>query len=72
MMVRLSEIEVDSAYLETYKAILQKESHASVKREPGVISIFPMFEKEHPTQIRILEIYASRKACESHLKTTHF
>jgi quinol monooxygenase YgiN len=31
-----------------------------------------MFEKEHPTKIRILEIYASKAAYESHLKTPHF
>lgn len=72
MMIRLSEIKIDSNYLEEYKAILQEESRASVQLEPGVVSIFPMFEKEDPTEIRILEIYASREAYESHLKTPHF
>ena len=72
MMIRISEIEIDSNYLEQYKAILKEESRASVKLEPGVISIYPMYQKEHPTQVRILEIYASRKAYESHLKTPHF
>jgi quinol monooxygenase YgiN len=71
-MIRLSEITIDSNYVEEYKAILQEESRASVKLEPGVVSIFPMFEKENPTEIRILEIYASREAYESHLKTPHF
>jgi quinol monooxygenase YgiN len=72
IMIRLSEITIDSNYVEEYKAILQEESRASVKLEPGVVSIFPMFEKENPTEIRILEIYASREAYESHLKTPHF
>jgi quinol monooxygenase YgiN len=72
MMIRLSEIKIDSNYLEEYKAILQEESRASVQLEPGVVSIFPMFEKENPTEIRILEIYASREAYESHFKTPHF
>jgi quinol monooxygenase YgiN len=72
MMIRISEIEIDSNYLEEYKAILKEESRASVKIEPGVISIYPMYQKEHPTQVRILEIYASREAYESHLKTPHF
>lgn len=40
--------------------------------EPGVISIFPMFEKAHPEQVRIVEIYADRAAYEAHLKTPHF
>jgi quinol monooxygenase YgiN len=72
MLVRISEIEIVPGYLDEYKAILKEESAASVKLEPGVIAIFPMFEKENPTQVRILEIYASREAYESHLKTPHF
>lgn len=72
MMIRLSEIEIDSNYLDAYKAILQEESRASVQLEPGVISIYPMYQKQNPTQVRILEIYASKEAYELHLKTPHF
>ena len=72
MMVRISEIEVDSNSLEQYKAILKEEARASVELEKGVLSIFPMYKKESPTQVRILEIYATREAYESHLKTPHF
>jgi quinol monooxygenase YgiN len=72
MMIRLSEIEIDSNYLEEYNSILQEESRASVQFEAGVIAIYPMFQKENPTQIRILEIYANREAYEEHLKTPHF
>mgnify|MGYP000362617689 FL=1 len=31
-----------------------------------------MFQKENPTQIRLLEIYANKEAYDSHLKTPHF
>jgi 4-carboxymuconolactone decarboxylase len=72
MIVRISEIEIESRFLAEYKAILKAESAASVRLEPGVVSIFPMYQKENPTQVRILEIYASRQAYESHLKTSHF
>jgi quinol monooxygenase YgiN len=72
MMVRISEIQVDANYLEQYKAILKEEAEASVRLEPGVIAIFPMYQKENATQFRILEIYANREAYESHLKTPHF
>jgi quinol monooxygenase YgiN len=72
MLVRISEIEIHANYLEEYKAILKEEAEASVRLEPGVISIFPMYQKENPTEVRILEIYASREAYESHLKTPHF
>lgn len=72
MMIRISEIEIDSNYLKEYNAILKEESRASVQLETGVIAIYPMYQKENPTQIRILEIYANRKAYEAHLKTPHF
>ena len=72
MMVRISEIGIDPKYLKDYKAILKEEAEASVKLEPGVIAIFPMVEKEKPTEVRILEIYASQKAYQAHLKTPHF
>ena len=71
-MVRVSEIEIVSSHLDEYKAILKEEAAASVRLEPGVIAIFPMYQKEHPTQVRILEIYANREAYESHLQTSHF
>jgi quinol monooxygenase YgiN len=72
IMVRVSEIEIVSSCLEEYKAILKEEAAASVRLEPGVIAIFPMYQKEHPSQVRILELYATHEAYESHLQTSHF
>jgi len=72
MIIRLTEIEIDSNFVKEYIEILKEEANASVALEPGVISIFPMFQKDNPTQIRILEIYANKEAYESHLKTPHF
>jgi quinol monooxygenase YgiN len=72
MMIRIAELEIDSNYLQEYNTILQEESRASVLLEQGVVVIFPMFKKESPTQIRLLEIYANRAAYEAHLKTPHF
>ncbi|MET0319124.1 MAG: antibiotic biosynthesis monooxygenase [Duganella sp.] len=72
MMVRMSEIEVDAKYLDQYRAILREEAEASVRLEPGVIAIFPMYQREKETGVSILELYASREAYEAHLKTPHF
>jgi quinol monooxygenase YgiN len=72
MMVRMAELEIFPADLEHYQIHLKEEAAASVKLEPGVIVIFPMYQKENPTQVKILEIYADRQAYESHLKTPHF
>lgn len=72
MIIRISEIEIKSEYLHEYSAILKEEAKASVELEPGVICIYPMSKKENPNEIRILEIYADKKAYEAHLKTPHF
>ncbi|WP_026954935.1 putative quinol monooxygenase [Algoriphagus vanfongensis] len=71
-MIRIAELEISPEHLDEYLSILKKEAEASVRLEPGVICIYPMYEQEKPTQIRLLEIYSSREAYESHLKTPHF
>jgi alkylhydroperoxidase/carboxymuconolactone decarboxylase family protein YurZ/quinol monooxygenase YgiN len=72
MMVRIAEIEIFPEFQEEYKAVLKEEAAASVNVERGVIAIFPMVQKENPTQIRLVEVYASRAAYEAHLKAPHF
>lgn len=71
-MVRIAEIEIYPEYLTAYKAILQEEASASVKLEPGVLAIYPMYQKNDSTQVRILEIYKDQDVYQSHLKTPHF
>lgn len=72
MMIRISEIEIYPQHVEHYKALLKEEAEASVRLEPGVIAIFPMFQKDNSTQVRILEMYKDQQAYQSHLKTEHF
>jgi quinol monooxygenase YgiN len=72
MLVRISEIQIHPEHVEAYKAILQEEAAASVRLERGVVSIFPMQQRDNETEVRILEIYANRGAYESHLKSPHF
>ena len=48
--------------------LLKEASAASVRLEPGVIAIFPMFQEENPAEIRILEIYGNKEAYEAHLQ----
>lgn len=72
MMIRISEIEIHPEHLDEYLAILKEEAEASVRLEPGVISIYPMYQKEKPNEIRILEIYKDKESYESHLQTPYF
>ena len=72
MIVRLAEIEVYPEYLKEYLKFANEVDRLSVEREPGVVCLFPMQSAEDSTQIRILEIYASEEAYQSHIKTEHF
>ena len=71
-MVRLAKIVVDSTQLESYKALLKEEIETSVRVEPGVITLYAVSEKNNPTHITILEIYADTVAYKAHLQTPHF
>ncbi len=72
LIIRVAEIEIDSFYHDEYISLLKEEVEASVRLESGVICIYPMFQKENPTQIRLLEIYSDKDAYLSHLQTPHF
>ena len=71
-MVRLAKLVIDSAQLESYKAMLKEEIETSVRVEPGVLTLYAVSEKDRPTHITILEIYADTTAYKSHLQTPHF
>lgn len=71
-LVRLSKITVDAAQLDAYNAFLKEEIEASMRLEPGVLTLYATAEKDNPYKMTILEIYADRTAYESHLKTPHF
>jgi len=71
-MVRLAKLEIDSLHLDAYKAFAKEEIETSMKVEPGVLALYAVFEKERPTRLTILEIYADTAAYQSHIKTPHF
>ncbi|RZK93869.1 MAG: antibiotic biosynthesis monooxygenase [Hymenobacter sp.] len=70
--VRLSRIVVDSTRLVSYKALLKEEIEASMRKEPGVLSLYAVFERKKPNHLTILEAYASEAAYQAHVKTPHF
>lgn len=71
-LVRMAQIVVDSAQLEAYNAALKEEINASIRLEPGVLTLYAMSEKDNPTHFTILEIYADSAAYQSHIQTPHF
>ena len=72
MLVRLSVIEVYPEYLDEYLAAAATVGGESVKKEPGVICIYPSHLKSDKCQIRILEIYRDQEAYQSHIASEHF
>jgi len=71
-MVRLAKLVIDSIQLESYRALLKEEIEASVRLETGVLTLYAVAEKNNPTHITILEIYADTVAYKLHLQTPHF
>lgn len=71
-VVRMAELEIDPAQLDTYRTLLTEEIEASVRIEPGVLTLNAVAVKGSPNQIRILEVYANRATYEADLKTQHF
>ncbi|QHW01329.1 antibiotic biosynthesis monooxygenase [Spirosoma endbachense] len=71
-LVRLAKLVIDSSQLDPYKAALKEEIEASVRLEAGVLTLYAVAEKDKPTHITILEIYADTAAYKAHIKTPHF
>jgi len=71
-MVRLAKLVIDSAQLENYKAALKEGIETAVRIEPGVLTLYAVAEKNNPTHITILEIYADADAYKAHVQTLHF
>jgi hypothetical protein len=45
--VRLAEIDIDPAQLESYKAAVKEEIETSVRVEPGVLALYAVAEKDN-------------------------
>ncbi|MFD1001266.1 putative quinol monooxygenase [Ohtaekwangia kribbensis] len=71
-LVRLAIIEVDSTQLDRYNDFLREEIEASIQKEPGVITLYGVAEKENPERVTLFETYADSAQYKAHLTTPHF
>ena len=71
-LVRLAVIEVDSSKIKPYNEFLQDEIEASIRLEPGVITLYGVAEKDNPEHVTLFETYADSSQYRSHLTTPHF
>lgn len=70
--VRIAKIEIYPAYLDEYRVALAEHAKTAVRVEPGVLALQAVYDKAHPTQVTVFEVYANEAAYQEHLKTPHF
>lgn len=70
--VRIAELDIDPAQLESYTAAVKEEIKTSVRVEPGVLALYAVADREHPTHITVFEVYTDVEAYKAHLETPHF
>ncbi|WP_367755247.1 putative quinol monooxygenase [Flavobacterium sp. WC2430] len=71
-MVRFAKLKIDPSQLEKYNTALKEQMNTAIRLEPGVLSYTAVADKNNPTDITILEIYADTDAYQSHIETLHF
>lgn len=71
-MVRIAKLEIHSEHLVQYKKLLEEEITSSIKKEPGVLTLYAVSEKDRPNLIMIFETYLNEQAYQKHLKSPHF
>ena len=72
LVVRIAKLQIDSSQLESYKAALKLHAETAVRIEPGVLTLYAVYEKNNPTHVTVFEIYANVEAYKQHLKSEHF
>jgi quinol monooxygenase YgiN len=72
LYVQIAEIEIDPTQLDAYKAAVSEHAETAVRIEPGVQTLYVVSDKDNPSHITVLEIYASAEAYKTHLEAPHF
>jgi quinol monooxygenase YgiN len=70
--VRIAELEVDPAQMESFRAAIREVGSTSVQKEPGCLALYAVSEQDAPTRVRVLEIYRDADAYQAHVQSAHF
>jgi quinol monooxygenase YgiN len=70
--VQVAKIEIEPMQLDAYRAAVQEQITSAIRKEPGVLVLYAVSEKDSPTHVRVFEIYRDRNAYEAHLGSDHF
>lgn len=71
-MIRLAKIKIDPLQLDKYNRALKEQMTAAISFEPGVLTYYAVSDKNDPSHVTILEIYADTAAYQTHITTAHF
>lgn len=71
-VVRMAELQIDPAQMDSYLRFLREEVEVSVRTEPGVLALNAVVLRGRPGHVRLLEVYASQAAYDAHLASPHF
>lgn len=61
-IVQLAKLRIDPAQLASYTTALKEGVETALRLEPEVLRLYAMAEKENPTHITPVEIYADENA----------
>ena len=70
--IRIAKLTIDSTKLESYNKALKEHAETAVRVEPGVLTLYAVYEKERPTHVSVFEIYANVEAYRFHIRTKNF
>lgn len=71
-IVRLSKIRIKPEYIDEYMRYAVEVGTISLEREPGVLTMYAVADKDNPCNITILETYVSLESYERHIASRHF
>ena len=63
--VRIAELEVDPAQMESFRAAIREVGSTSVQKEPGCLALYAVSERDAPTCVRVFEIYRDADAYQA-------
>ena len=70
--VRIAELEIDPAQLDSFNSAVKESIETAIRVEPGVLVLYAVSERDNPTHVRVFEIYTNADAYKTHLETPHF
>jgi quinol monooxygenase YgiN len=71
-IMRIFEFVVASDDLEAFMVAGRRNVQASIRDEPGVLSMHSVADKNDPTKLYVVEVYKNEAAYRSHVESAHF